>query len=98
MHSEFVGVWSEMWREVWLPLIDQPLREGEDGVPEDIFCELYREVARALKAQPSIEALADVIDDPAQSREAFEKTTAADLTGERASGGDVPGGGARGTR
>ena len=54
------------------------------GVPEDIFCELYREVARALKAQPSIEALADVIDDPAQSREAFEKTTAADLTGERA--------------
>ena len=84
MRSEFVGVWSEMWREVWLPLIDQPLREGEDGVPEDIFCELYREVARALKAQPSIEALADAIDDPVQSREAFEKTTAADLTGERA--------------
>ena len=84
MRSEFVGVWSEMWREVWLPLIDQPLREGEDGVPEDIFCELYREVARALKAQPSIEALADVIDDPVQSREAFEKTTAADLTSERA--------------
>ena len=83
MNSDFVGVWSEMWREVWLP-IDQPLREGEDGVPEDIFCELYREVARALKAQPSIEALADVIDDPVQSRDAFEKTTAADLTGERA--------------
>ena len=83
MRSEFVGVWSEMWREVWLPLIDQPLCEGEDGVPEDIFCELYREVARALKAQPSIEALADVIDDPVQSREAFKKTTAADLTGER---------------
>ena len=37
MRSEFVGVWSEMWREVWLPLIDQPLREGEDSVPEDIF-------------------------------------------------------------
>ena len=84
MRSEFVGVCAEMWREVWLPLIDEPLREGEDGVPEDIFCELYREVARALKAQPSIEALADVIDDPVQSRETFEKTTAADLTGERA--------------
>ena len=84
MRGEFIGVWAEMWWEVWLPLIDQPLREGEDGVPEDIFCELYREVARALKAQPSIEALADVIDDPVQSREAFEKTTAADLTGERA--------------
>ena len=84
MHSEFVGVWSELWREVWLPLIDEPLREGEDDVPEDIFCELYREVAGALKDQPSIEALADVIDDPVQSREAFEKTTAADLAGEGA--------------
>ena len=84
MRSEFVGVWSELWREVWLPLIDEPLREGEDDVPEDIFCELYREVARALKDQPSIEALADVIDEPIQSREAFEKTTAADLAGEGA--------------
>ena len=84
MHSEFVGVWSDLWREVWLPLIDEPLREGEDDVPEDIFCELYREVAGALKDQPSIEALADVIDDPVQSREAFEKTTAADLAGEGA--------------
>lgn len=83
MRSEFVGVWSEMWREVWLPLIDQPLREGEDSVPEDIFCELYREIAKALKTPPSIEALADVIDDPVQSRETFEKTMAADLTGER---------------
>ena len=83
MRSEFVGVWSEMWREVWLPLIDQPLREAEGGVPEDIFCELYREVARALKAQPSIEALAEVIDDPVESREAFEKTSAGDLAGER---------------
>ena len=73
-----------MWREVWLPLIEQPLRKGEDSVPEDIFCELYREVARVLKAQPSIEELADVIDDPVQSQEAFGNTTAADLTGERA--------------
>lgn len=83
MRGDLVGVWSEMWREVWLPLVDQPLREGEDGVPEDIFCELYRELARALKAQPSIEALVDVIDDPVQSREAFESTTAADLASER---------------
>ncbi len=84
MRSDFVGVWSELLREVWLPLIDEPLREGEDDVPQDIFCELYREVASALKDQPSIEALADVIDDPVQSREAFEKTTRADLVGEGA--------------
>ncbi len=83
MHSEFVAVWSEMWKEVWLPLINQPLREGEDNVPEDIFCELYREAAKALNAQPSIEALADIIDDPVESREAFEKTTATHLMDER---------------
>ena len=84
MRSEFVGVWSEMWREIWLPLVDEPLGESEDGVPQDIFCELYREITTALKAQPSIETLADAIDDPVQSRETFKTTTAADLTNERA--------------
>lgn len=84
MHGEFIGVWSETWREIWLPLLDEPLGEGEVSVPEDIFCELYRELAKSLKAQPSIEALADIIDDPLQSREAFETTTAADLAGEQA--------------
>lgn len=84
MRGEFIGVWSETWREIWFPLIDEPLGEGDEGVPEDIFCELYRELAKALKAQPSIEALADIIDNPVQSREAFEKTISADLAGERA--------------
>lgn len=78
MRGEFIGVWSETWREIWLPLIDH------DGVPEDIFCELYRELAGALKDKPSVEALADIIDNPVQSREAFEKTGANEFTGERA--------------
>jgi hypothetical protein len=78
MRGEFIGVWSETSREIWLPLIDR------EGVPEDIFCELYRELARALKDQPSVEALADVIDNPVQSREAFETTTENDFAGERA--------------
>lgn len=78
MRSEFIGVWSETWREIWLPLIDR------EGVPEDIFCELYRALAAALKNTPSVEALADVIDNPVQSREAFEKTGANDFAGERA--------------
>lgn len=78
MRGEFIGVWSETWREIWLPLIDH------ERVPEDIFCELYRELARALKDKPSVEALADVIDNPVQSREAFEKTGANELGGERA--------------
>lgn len=78
MRGEFIGVWSETWREIWLPLIDH------EGVPKDIFCELYRALAPALKNKPSVEALADIIDNPAQSREAFEKTVSDDLAGERA--------------
>ena len=77
MRGEFIGVWSETWREVWTPLIDQ------ENIPDDIFCELYRELALALKTRLSVEDLADIIDDPAQSREAFEKTRAEDLGGER---------------
>lgn len=78
MRGEFIGVWSEIWREIWLPLIDH------EGVPEDIFCELYRELAPALKNPPSVEALADIIDNPVQSREAFEKAGTNDFAGERA--------------
>lgn len=78
MRGEFIGVWSETWREIWLPLIDH------EDVPEDIFCELYRALAPTLKNQPSVEALADIIDNPVQSREAFENTGANDFAGERA--------------
>ena len=78
MRGECIGVWSETWREIWLPLIDH------EGVPEDIFCELYRALAPALKSPPSVEALADIIDSPVQSREAFEKAGANDVAGERA--------------
>jgi hypothetical protein len=78
MRGEFIGVWSETWREIWTPLTDQ------DNVPKDVFCELYRELATALKARPSVEDLADIIDNPAQGREAFEKTSADDIAGERA--------------
>lgn len=78
MRGEFIGVWSETWREIWLPLIDH------EDVPEDIFCELYRALAPALKSKPSVETLADIIDNPVQSREAFEKTVANEFAGERA--------------
>lgn len=84
MRGEFIGVWSETWREIWLPLIDEPLGQNGEGIPEDIFCELYRELAKALKTPPSVESLADIIDNPLQSREAFEKTAATDIAGERA--------------
>jgi hypothetical protein len=78
MRGEFLGVWSEAGREIWLPLIDH------EGVPGDIFCELYRALAPALRSQPSIESLSDIIDNPAQSRQSFEMTGANDIAGERA--------------
>ncbi len=77
MRGEFIGVWSETWREIWSLLIDQ------ENVPEDIFCELYRALAPALKVPPSVEELADIIDSPIQSRQAFEATQAEDFAGER---------------
>ena len=78
MRGEFICIWTETWREIWSPLIDQ------EGVPEDIFCELYRELTQALKMRPSVEDLADIIDNPVQSREAFEKTRSEEIAGERA--------------
>lgn len=79
MRGEVIGVWSEAWSEIWLPLSEQ------DKVPRDIFCELYRSLAESsLRIKPSIEILADLIDDPDQSRDAFEKLKSEDVTGEHA--------------
>ena len=83
MRGELIGVWAETWREIWMPLIEQPLAEDDEGLQEDIFCELYRALAPALSSRPSVENLADIIDNPVQSREAFEATTANDLASER---------------
>ncbi len=89
MRGEFIGVWSEARREIWQPLIEQPLNDNDEGIPEDIFCELFRVLAGdpkkpgALRATPSVEAAADILDDRAQSRRAFEATAVNDLAGER---------------
>lgn len=77
MRGEFMGVWSETWREIWTPLFNR------ENVPEDVFCELYRELAPMLKVPPTVEALADVIDSAAQSRQAFEATRSDDFARER---------------
>jgi hypothetical protein len=78
MHGEFMGVWFETWREIWDPLA------AHEAAPNDLFCELYRELDKALKTRHSIEELADIIDNPVQSKEAFENTQTAALLGERA--------------
>jgi hypothetical protein len=77
MRGEFIGVWPDSWRHIWMPLVDQ------GDVPEDIFCELYRELAPSLKPPLSVEELADIIDDPTQSKVAFAGTTADGIAGER---------------
>lgn len=77
MRGDFIGIWSETWREIWLPLIT------EEGVPADIFCELYRALEPVLKERLSVEKLADIIDDPKQSRTAFEKTSGVEISSER---------------
>ena len=66
MRGDIIGVWSETWREIWTPLIEQ------QDVPEDVFCELYRELASALRAPTDEEAVALVVSDAIQLREAFE--------------------------
>jgi hypothetical protein len=84
VRGELIHVWRETWRELWQPLIDVRLGDKGEVVPEDIFCDLYRELAEALKEPLSPERLADIIDDPVLSREKFEKTSMEDLSGERA--------------
>jgi len=84
VRGEFIGVWSETWREIWLPLIEVSTAEDDDGLPEDFFCDLFRALSPALSPCPSAQALADIIVDPVASREAFVATTASDFTGEPA--------------
>lgn len=62
MRGEFIGVWSETRREILTVLAKQ------EDVPDDINCEIYRE-------------LADVTDDPLQCREALQAIGADMLAG-----------------
>lgn len=72
MRGEFIGVWSETWREIWLPLIDQPLGETDEGLPEDIFCELYRELSKALRKPAESAAVSLLLRDAIALREVFD--------------------------
>jgi hypothetical protein len=67
MRGEFIGVWSETWREICTPLVDQ------ENVPDDIVCELYRELTAVLRDPDDDDALALPTNDAIQLREAFER-------------------------
>lgn len=72
MRGEFIGVWSETWREIWLPLIEQPFGEGGESLPEDVFCELYRELSNALRKPTEVAAEDLLLGDAIALREVFE--------------------------
>lgn len=78
MRGEFLPVWSETWRDVWSKLAKHP------DAPEDLFSELYRELAQAFGLQPTPEALADILGDPARARVAFRRVKDSQLPNERA--------------
>ena len=67
MRGEFVGVWEETYREIWTPLLRQ------EGVPDDVFSQLYRELAAFLRDPTGDEALALPLNDAIQLREAFDR-------------------------
>lgn len=76
MRGEIIGVWSETWREIWSKL-------AKPGVaPDDLFCELYRELTNAFDERPDVTALASIIDDTAQAKSAFRKTKPTQFRGE----------------
>lgn len=72
MRGEFIGVWSETWPRVWQPLMDQSLGNNDEGLPKDVFCELYLEFSKALR-MPVNEAAADLLlGDAIALREVFD--------------------------
>ena len=79
MRGEIIGVWSEMWRQVWRKLADHK------DAPDDLFCELFREL-NTFRVTPLDEAtqLAAIVDDQEQSLVAFRQSKANELKGERA--------------
>jgi hypothetical protein len=78
MRGEFIAVWSETWREIWAPLVDQ------GNIPGDIFCELYRELHLALRMGINGGALVEIVENPIESHAAFRVVVEEDITDERA--------------
>lgn len=76
MRGEFIGVWSETWREIWAKLAKH------QAAPKDLFCELYRELVEAFVTAPDVTALADIVDAPEQARSTFRRTKASAFRGE----------------
>lgn len=78
MRGEFTAVWAETWRHIWQPLAKHSSTKG------DLFCELYRAASLAFEKPLTVEALAEIIDDPARSRACFRQLKSNSWASERA--------------
>src|SRR5688572_14570316 len=72
MRGEFIGVWAETSREIREPLIEKPLGENNEGLREDIFCELYRELSKALWKPTDSTSVNLLLSDAIALREIFD--------------------------
>jgi hypothetical protein len=66
MRGEFFGVWKETYREIWSPLL------AHEDVPDDVYSQLYRELAASLPEPSGDYALRLVLSDAMLLREAVE--------------------------
>ena len=78
MQGEFLAVWIESYRDIWEPL------SAEDTATSELYGEIYQTLSDALKTTPSAQELADITDNPTESKEAFFKIRCEDFSGERA--------------
>jgi len=72
MRGEIIGVWSETQREIWQPLIEEPIGANGEGLPEDIFCELYGELSKVLRKPTGDAAVHFLLGDAIALREVFD--------------------------
>lgn len=86
MRGEFIGVWSECWREIWSKLA------RHTKAPDDLFIELYQELVKVFIIPPNQTSdekvlaekrFAEIFSDPAQAKKVFMKTKSSSLCGER---------------
>lgn len=81
MRGELVSVWEDTYREIWIPLAEQ------EGVPDDVYSQLYRELWAVLQVPSGEEATRIPLDDVIQLREVFDRAVAlsgAEIERERA--------------
>ena len=69
---------------MWSTWPRSPGIASQESAPADLYCELFRELAVGLKKKLDAQELADIIDDPDRSQEAFQRTKADELVGEKA--------------